>query len=874
MGTNIQSGLSTGDLVTKVVGNYNIVGNTLNFSEAPYGNIPVGSPTNPPDQRDYVGITTSSTFQGRSFMRTAQPNTANETYYKNNVFDDLSDQFNGTENEFTLKSDGSNITGINNEGAIILVNDIFQVFGGANNFTLSENAGITSITFVGDARTITNDVGISSFPKGGIIISVGSSEGLGYQPLVAAGGTAIVSSAGTITSVSIGNSGSGYRSGIQTTVNVSVGTSSITGSNLVRVGVASISNGNIVSVAITNPGTGYTTTNPPFVVFDSPLSYTNLPLDYVSGTTGLGTEATIDVVVGQGSSIIDFEINNTGYGYGNNERLTVSVGGTTGIPTTSSFTSDIFEIQIEKVISDEFTGWSLGVLETFDDVTNFIDGSRIDFPLLKAGVPISINKSKGSKIELDQLLLVFVNGILQKPGGAYTFEGGSQITFTEPLKLEDTLSICFYKGSGDDLDVIDREVIETLKYGDEVTLNYDPDRGQKPYQQENARTISTITNVDRCETLPYFGPGNTTDTTFERPVTWCRQTQDKIINGQEVGKDREIYEPVINPTANIIKTIGVGSTIIYVDRLRPLFDLDNENVDPTFRNTIQKGIKLVNPVVVTGAAATAVVSTAGTISSITINNGGVGYSTAPDVSVGIGSTTATATATITNGVVTGITITNGGSGYSQTTPPLVLIGPPAQQTESCDVSSYSGDSGIIVGLGTTSVGVGSTGMMFHLYIPSDSVMRDANLVGTAVTLSGISTGDYFIVRNSSLGAASTSINALGTDNSTIVGVGAEFLDNVYVVNKVELGTQVISGVSTHITKVSVNTNINPDGILGFSTGPFLGEYSWGKAVVDARSKEVSYPAHTLSGIGTNELTGISTSSKLYRTRYIRFKKFG
>ena len=873
MGTNIQSGLSTGDLVTKVVGNYNIVGNTLNFSEAPYGNIPVGSPTNPPDQRDYVGITTSSTFQGRSFMRTAQPNTANETYYKNNVFDDLSDQFNGIENEFTLKSNGSNITGINNEGAIILVNDIFQVFGGANNFTLSESTGITSISFVGNARTITDDVGISSFPKGGIIISVGSSEGFGYQPLVAAGGTAIVSSAGTISAISIGNSGSGYRSGIQT-VNVSVGSSDLSTPNIVAIGTATISNGNITSVVITNPGSGYTTTNPPFVVFDSPLSYTNLPLDYVSGTTGLGTAATIDVVVGQGSSIIDFEINNTGYGYGNNERLTVAVGGTTGIPTTSSFTSDIFEIQIEKVINDEFTGWSLGVLETFDDVTSFIDGSRIDFPLIKAGVPISINKSKGSKIELDQLLLVFVNGILQKPGGAYTFEGGSQITFTEPLKLEDTLSICFYKGSGDDLDVIDREVIETLKYGDEVTLNYDPDLGQKPYQQENARTISTITNVDRCETLPYFGPGNTTDTTFERPVTWCRQTQDKIINGQEVGKDREIYEPVINPTANIIKTIGVGSTIIYVDRLRPLFDLDNENVDPTFRNTIQKGIKLVNPVVVTGAAATAVVSTAGTITSITINNGGVGYSTAPDVSVGIGSTRATATATITNGVVTGITITNGGSGYSQTTPPSVLIGPPAQQTESCDVSSYSGDSGIIVGLGTTSIGVGSTGMMFHLYIPSDSVMRDANLVGTAVTLSGISTGDYFIVRNSSLGAASTSINALGTDNSTIVGVGAEFLDNVYVVNKVELGTQVISGVSTHITKVSVNTNINPDGISGFSTGPFLGEYSWGKAVVEARSREVSYPAHTLSGIGTNELTGISTSSKLYRTRYIRFKKFG
>ena len=111
--------------------------------------------------------------------------------------------------------------------------------------------------------------------------------------------------------------------------------------------------------------------------------------------------------------------------------------------------SDIFEIQIEKVINDEFTGWSLGVLDTFDDVTNFIDGTRIDFPLIKAGVPISINKSKGSKIELDQLLLVFVNEILQKPGESYEFNGGSQITFTEPLKLGDTLNICFYKGSGD-----------------------------------------------------------------------------------------------------------------------------------------------------------------------------------------------------------------------------------------------------------------------------------------------------------------------------------------------------------------------------------------------------------------------------------------
>ena len=1073
MGTNIQTGLSTGDLVTKVVGNYNVVRNSLNFAEAPYGNLPVGSPTNPPDQRDYVGITTSSFFQGRSFMRTAQPNTTNETYYKNYIFDDISDQFNGVENEFTLKSDGSNVTDINNDGAIILINDIFQVFGDANNFTLSETTGITSITFTGDERTITNDIGISNFPKGGIIVSVGSEEGSGYQPLVAAGGTAVVSSAGTISSVLIDNSGSGYRSGVQTHISVGVNLPDVSGSTIIPIGTASVSNGHVTSVAIStdrvfyaprdisnvgySSATGLTTvttstahglsvnetinvsgiaftcdypkagpvnitnvgyssitgimtvttatphnlnisgqrsdvlltgigmtcdldngssthvyprttdpaycgtavlstpttttftvnvgtstvatyyqsggtaqpviiaprvsnnsasgfdpasqgssvlrvinstsfeintgistrdhfyarcgtvTKPIEIVIDAPLSYSNLPLKYVSGTSGLGTESTIDVVVGQQSNVISFEINNTGYGYDNGEKLTVSVGGTTGIPTTSSFTpSDVFEIEIEKVINDEFTGWSLGVLETFDDVNAFIDGNRLDFPLVKAGSAISINKSKGSKIELDQLLLVFVNDILQKPGESYEFNGGSQISFTEPPKLGDTISILFYKGSGDALDVIEREVIETVKYGDEVTLNYNPDLGQKPYQQENARTISSVTNIDRVETVPYFGPGNTTDTTFERPITWCRQTQDKIINGQEVGKDREIYEPVINPTANIIGTVAVGSSVIYVDRLRPLFDLNNENVSSTFRNTIQKGIKLINPVVSVGATATAVVSVAGTVSSITINNGGVGYSTTPDVSVGIGSTTATATATITNGVVTGITITNGGSGYTQSNPPLVLIGPPVQQTESCDViqnTGYVGDSGIIVGLGTTSVGIGTTQMIFDFHIPYDSVLRDPNIVGTALTLSSISVNDYFIVKNSSIGTASTSITSLYSDNSTVIGIGTEFSDNVYAVDSVELISKGVAGVSTMVKRVFANVTNAPTGVVGIITSAGFGDYSWGKITVDARTKDVSYPAHTMSGIGTNEFTGISTSSKVYRTRYIRFKKF-
>lgn len=55
------------------------------------------------------------------------------------------------------------------------------------------------------------------------------------------------------------------------------------------------------------------------------------------------------------------------------------------------------------------------------------------------------------------------------------------------------------------------------------------------------------------------------------------------------------------------------------------------------------------------------------IDSVTIINGGNGYSTNPTVTLYGDGTGATATATVTNGVITGITIVSGGAGYTQAT---------------------------------------------------------------------------------------------------------------------------------------------------------------------------------------------------------------
>ena len=119
---------------------------------------------------------------------------------------------------------------------------------------------------------------------------------------------------------------------------------------MTHVGFATImtGTGNIsTSVTITNPGSGYTTLINPFVEVDGPLSYTNIPLNYV-GTANSGLNATVDIVVGNGSSVTDFSINNKGVGYKPGEILTVPTGGLTGIPTSGTF--DQFELTVQSCI--------------------------------------------------------------------------------------------------------------------------------------------------------------------------------------------------------------------------------------------------------------------------------------------------------------------------------------------------------------------------------------------------------------------------------------------------------------------------------------------------------------------------------------------
>ena len=97
------------------------------------------------------------------------------------------------------------------------------------NYNFGEKLGITTVTFTGEATEFETDrrpidqilgenANRSNYPTGGKILSVGSNVGYAYQPLVSAGGTTIISGLGSVTSVSIGNTGSGYRTGTSSTI--------------------------------------------------------------------------------------------------------------------------------------------------------------------------------------------------------------------------------------------------------------------------------------------------------------------------------------------------------------------------------------------------------------------------------------------------------------------------------------------------------------------------------------------------------------------------------------------------------------------------------------------------------------------------------
>lgn len=225
---------------------------------------------------------------------------------------------------------------------------------------------------------------------------------------------------------------------------------------------------------------------------------------------------------------------------------------------------------------------------------------------------------------------------------------------------------------------------------------------------------------------------------------------------------------------------------------------------------------------------------------------------------------ASATSSTTNGVVTTVSITNGGFGYSQNNVPPIIFESIKPNREKIYSIKAKGDFGTIVGVNT--IGIGNSSLEFKLksetYDNTTLGIGYSSLNVFGITYSQLELGDYFVIYDSNV-TSGYALTGITTSTGAIVGTSTSFIDGVYKVENIISDSS--SGISTvRCDFVPVTGGIDKAINLGLSTSGFYGRYTWGK-IYDyqnrARENPKDFAANTRNG-----LTGLSTAAEVYRTR--------
>ena len=660
-----------------------------------------------------------------------------------------------------------------------------------------------------------------------------------------------------------------------TTNTISVGVGSAGGSGTGAVIDATVGIGGTLAFSITNPGQGYI--NPALIIPEP--NYENVEVVGVSrlgigATTETGRNLLLNLTVGAAGTsnvgigstlfLIDtFKIARSGYGFKPGDILEA-----VGLVTAKDFAQPVspFQLEVVETFTDRFSSWSFGEMDYIDSIFGYQNGTRKRFPLFYEGELLSFeldpNNPLSANIDLDSVLVIFVNGVLQTPGYSYQFTGGTSFMFMEAPKVNDKVDIFFYLGQ-DGIDVVQVETTETLKVGDDVRMLRQP-LVSTTEKQIDSRAITEITGSDIIETNIYSGPG-VDDTNF-RPFDWIKQKKDIYVKGDIISKVRSVLETKVFPTAKIIGDVTPTSTDIFVDNAQ-FFDYDEIILDLNQNTFTFDAFMMETSNEPVSAEFTSTVSIAGTVSAITVDNVGLGYTTstidlkfsAPkEVGVGVG-TTATATATISNGQVSVVTITNPGFGYTNTNPPKIITALPTPLYETINtVQNVQGFNGVITGISTTTgTGGHPLALKFNFRAMKDyGENGEANVASDALDLVA---GYPIMIYETTVGNGVTSVNS---DDSAVVGIGTTFLDNVYIVNSITSlasNAEIICNVDSGSPVIGILESGNFDDIqAGLTTS--LGKLSWGRIYnYDNRTNGIS--------IGVTGLTvdaGLSTFPTIQR----------
>ena len=872
-------------------GSYNIIGDEIHFIDAPKGNSSVTRTEN------NLRFQTSE-FAGRVFLR--------QDYSTNRVYDNVSNKFTGIGRTFSLTVDGNDQVGIGTSGGngIVLINGIYQTpeadNNPNNNFEIIEDAGISSVRFtgyIGEGGIVgssTTDVNSNQLPRGGIIVSLGSSGGQGYAPLQGAeidlitdyhhdsptgilngkiqevagkfvtktsfdvilnqavntiNGISTSNIVGITTGMELLNSdqinyltqiddyyedlndaskwtiqlnknpvgvqpsdglfnvsfgyrkplgGSGYFN--NPTVTIVEDCLALPGVGVTAVITATVGAGGTAIFNIDTPGSGHADYPQAFV---SEPSYQNLEVIGTSRvglgpTTDTGIGLLMDIEVGAASTTVGvgstafnvtgFNIKRPGYSFRKGDKFTP-----VGLVTAMGLSSPIepIEFEVVDVYNDTFASWQFGELDFIDSIKPYQDGFRTRFPLFYLGELFSVQVAEESRMNIENALIVFVNGVLQNPGENYFFSGGASFTFSVPPRTGDQVSVFFYRGTRNVDDEQVGSVVPTVERGDIVQV-----KQFNNIDEQNSRRIFDYTQSDVLETSPYTGKGlYNSDHEFgnvNRPVSWSKQKKDLILGGDYVFKTRRSLLSQIYPTTNIISNIqaSTGSVTFYVENV-DIFRYEN----PT---TYDWSILAADDASEFDPATFNVTLTGDTLSGISVNSPGAGYTNTsgtidllvtvppstirsgwPDTVDGPGgalvpdnglnekyfalppqkSTAGIATATLgADGTIVSISGFTQGTGYPENSTPIVTAPLPESKFNlSGEVTGVQGFSGIVTHINRVSEGgiadfqcseVGPAGNSAvagtHTYTQSSGISGGSGTgAEIQVTIEGTSPNCYF-----------------------------------------------------------------------------------------------------------------------------------
>ena len=355
-------------------------------------------------------------------------------------------------------------------------------------------------------------------------------------------------------------------------------------------------------------------TKPVIIDVTEPDPYFNRKLEYISGTSGIGTNSKADFRINVDGNISEFSVLEEGTAYKVGDRLTVS-----GIATDPRVGINTeFQLIVEELESDTFSGFYPGQFILFDDISSFFNGKRKKFTLsvTTSGTTeiLSLKTPPGSDMDITNNIFIYINDILQTPQSSYTFKG-SRVIFTEAPKENSKCSVFYFRGSKRDVETI--EPSTTLKPGDQIEIK--ENRFTVGDVDQFERTAKRIIASDILETFTYNSIGIDTSQDADRPLTLEKQRHDQILSGVLISKARPDLKSRVLPTTRLIKNVSQTDESIYVSNAFPVFNA----IDKLLQS--ERNIQIFDDTEVLPGIITSIVSTSSSISSLTIADGGKGY---------------------------------------------------------------------------------------------------------------------------------------------------------------------------------------------------------------------------------------------------------